>query len=117
MSDINDKKIQELKDILKDLGFQENICIYEKNIYNRCFLRITFTTRIGGLINIDTLDKTTNINIHCVYKLDSDSSISCATFSFTQFNCFTECKREFIKNTINKTIQEALNIYNIENTL
>lgn len=73
MSDINDKKIQELKDILKALGFYENkkLLGYTKKIHNRLNLYISFVNPDTEVIDISCIDISSAIKIKGVYYLEN----------------------------------------------
>ena len=117
MVDTKQEVIQELKDILKDLGFQENkkILGYVKKIHNRLNLYISFVNPDAEIIDISCIDISSTIKIKGVYYWFSGiKTQSFKEISLLEFSLFLGNKTKFIITEINIIIKTVLALYLIE---
>lgn len=112
MVDTKQEVIQELKDILKDLGFQENkkILGYVKKTSSVLKLYIYFVNRESERIDINHIDILLDlVRIKSIYYSQNTHDIQCSKmFTIKEFNKLKVNKKEYIKTEINELIENVL---------
>lgn len=113
MGDTKQEVIQELKDIFKYLGFQENkkMFLYVKKIDNSLTFRISFFNKNHERIILESIDILFDsyFEIKSVYFLENGYKIiNSKKITITEFYYLTENKINYIKNQINKLFENVL---------
>ena len=112
MSDINDKKIQELKDILKALGFYENkkLLGYVKKIDDSLTLFISFFNKDNERIILKSIDVLFDVlEIKVIYFVENGYKITNSKYILINQVCYVlGNKTDYIKNKIDKLIESVL---------